>query len=65
MSDPHLALRQAADYVSVARDDIDADGLDVAGEEQFVEICDDLTNTLRQLALLAEAGNIDEEGENT
>lgn len=61
MSDPELSLRQAADYVSTARDKIKADGLDVAGEDQFVEICDDISNTLRQLALLAEAGAAEED----
>jgi len=32
MSDPHLSLRQAADYVSDARDDIDTGGLNIEGE---------------------------------
>ncbi|WP_135827290.1 hypothetical protein [Halorussus halobius] len=61
MSEPHLSLRQAADYVNTAHHEIDADGLDIEGETQFAEICTDLENTLRQLALLAEAGSLDED----
>jgi hypothetical protein len=57
---PHVSLRQAADYIGSARDEIETDGLDVEGEAQFAEICTDLENTLRQLALLAEAGTTDE-----
>ena len=60
-STPHISFRQAADYVNEAGDTIATDGLDVEGEDQFAEICTDIENTLRQLALLAEAGTIDED----